>query len=141
MQQSPTSSKNIMVKEKQYNKRQDRVRVYRNLNKKCLSVQSWVAGKGWRVTDHVQHIFLDNASFKVSEAGRRRVLEQKRKNVHAFIIGDRVDQPKKTPTKKVRYNPYVSHSFFFEASPARYPVKVTSAEITPNMIKVSSLFA
>lgn len=130
-----------MVKEKQHNKRQDRVRVYRNLNKKCLSVQSWVAGKGWRVTDHVQHIFLDNASFKVSQAGRRRVLDQKRKNVHAFIIGDRVGQPKKTPTKQVRYNPYVSSSFFHVDNPMRRPIKVTSAEVTPNMIKVSSITA
>ena len=130
-----------MVKEKQHNKRQDRVRVYRNLNKKCLSVQSWVAGKGWRVTDHVQHIFLDNASFKVSQAGRRRVLDQKRKNVHAFIIGDRVERPKKTPTKQVRYNPYVSSSFFHVDNPMRRPIKVTSAEVTPNMIKVSSITA
>ena len=128
-----------MVKEKQQNKRKDRVRVYRNLNKKCLSVQSWVEGKGWRVTDHVQHIFLDNASFKVSEAGRKRVLDQKRKNVHAFIIGDRVEQPKKTPTEKVRYNPYVSHNFFYEADSKRYPVRVMSAEVTTNGIKVSKI--
>jgi hypothetical protein len=130
-----------MVKKEQHNKRQDRVRVYRNLNKKCLSVQSWVAGKGWRVTDHVQQIFLDNASFKVSQAGRRRVLDQQRKNVHAFIIGDRVEQPKKTPTEPVKYNPYVSSSFFYVAKPMRHPIKVTSAEVTPNMVKVSSIIA
>ena len=81
------------------------VRVYRNLNKKCLSVQSWVEGKGWRVTDHVQKIFLDNASFQVSQAGRNRVLKQKRKNVHAYIVGKRVDAPKKNPVELVTYNP------------------------------------
>jgi hypothetical protein len=115
----------------------NKVRVYRNLNKKCLSVQSWVEGKGWRVTDHVQQIFLNNASFEVSQSGRRRVLEQKRKNVHAFIIGERVEQPKKTPVELVKYNPYQSHRFFYVANPNRYPVKVGSVEVTPTMIKAS----
>jgi len=113
------------------------VRVYRNLNKKCLSVQSWVEGKGWRVTDHVQRIFLNNASFKVNQAGRKRVLEQKRKNVHAYIIGERVEKPKKYPVELVTYNPYSSNAFFYVANPNRYPVSVSSVEITPTMIKAS----
>jgi len=113
------------------------VRVYRNLNKKCLSVQSWVEGKGWRVTDHVQKIFLDNASFKVSQAGRRRVLAEQKKNVHAFIVGKRVEQPKKTPVELVKYNPYHCPNFYYVANPNRYPVSVSSVEITPKMIKAS----
>jgi hypothetical protein len=119
----------------------NKVRVYRNLNKKCLSVQSWVEGKGWRVTDHVQQIFLDNASFRVSQAGRRRVLKDKRKNVHAYIIGERVEKPKKNPVELVKYNPYQSHRFFYVANPNRYPVKVGSAEVTPKMIKTSLVSA
>lgn len=30
----------------------------------------------------------DDVGFKVSEAGRQRVLREKRKNVHAFVVGD-----------------------------------------------------
>ena len=114
-----------------------KVRVYRNLNKKCLSVQSWVEGKGWRVTDHVQKIFLDNASFKVSQAGRRRVLAEQKKNVHAFIVGERVDTPKANAVELVKYNPYHSGSFYYVANPNRRPVKVGSVEVTPTMIKAS----
>lgn len=115
----------------------NKVRVYRNLNKKCLSVQSWVEGKGWRVTDHVRRIFLNNASFKVNQAGRKRVLEQKRKNVHAYVIGERVDQPKCLPVELVTYDPYIANAFFYMANPNRYPVSVSSVEITPTMIKAS----
>ena len=115
----------------------NKVRVYRNLNKKCLSVQSWIEGKGWRVTDHVQRIFLNNASFKVNQAGRKRVLEQKRKNVHAYIIGERAEKPKKHPVELVTYNPYSCNAFFYVANPNRYPVSVSSVEITPKMIKAS----
>lgn len=114
-----------------------KVRVYRNLNKKCLSVQSWVEGKGWRVTDHVQKIFLDNASFKVSQAGRRRVLAEQKKNVHAFIVGERVDTPKANPVELVKYNPYHCPNFYYVANPNRYPVSVGSVEITPKTIKAS----
>lgn len=113
----------------------NKVRVYRNLNKKCLSVQSWVEGKGWRVTDHVQQIFLDNASFSVSQAGRNRVLEQKRKNVHAYIIGKRVEQPQaKAKSRAVTYNPYVAGHFYFVNEPSRRPVSSFSVEITPKSI-------
>lgn len=119
----------------------NKVRVYRNLNKKCLSVQSWVEGKGWRVTDHVQKIFLDDASFQVSQAGRNRVLKQQKKNVHAFIIGKRVDAPKKNPVELVKYNPYHSPNFYYVANPNRFPISVSSVEITPKMIKASLISA
>lgn len=62
------------------------VRVYRNLHRHCLSVQTRTP-KGWRVTNHVQAITLDDVTFKVSEAGRQRCLREGRKNVHAFAIG------------------------------------------------------
>jgi len=113
------------------------VRVYRNLNKKCLSVQSWFKGKGWRVTDYVQKIFLDNASFQVLQAGRNRVLKQQKKNVYAFIVGKRVDAPKKNPVELVAYNPYRCPHFYYVANPNRCPVRVDSVEITPKMIKAS----
>jgi len=63
-----------------------KVRIYFNLHRKCLSVQHKTS-KGWRVWKHVTSISLTNVTFKVSEAGRQRVLLEKKKNVHAFLEG------------------------------------------------------
>jgi len=117
----------------------NKVRVYRNLNKKCLSVQSWVEGKGWRVTDHVQEIALDGVSFKVSQAGRERCLREKRKNVHAYIIGTRVDKPRVEPTESVTYNPYIADKFFYTGSRDRFPVRCLSAVVTTKGIKTTNI--
>jgi hypothetical protein len=87
-----------------------KVRVYFNLHKKCLSVQTKV-GKSWKVSSHQESINLMDVSFKVSEAGRQRVIAKKRKNVHAFIVGTLVhDLP---PTENpVTYNPYRAGHFY-----------------------------
>ena len=57
--------------------------VYFNLHKKMLSVR--VNGK---VVAHAPAITLENPTFHVSEAGRQRVLKNRRKNVHAWVRGD-----------------------------------------------------
>jgi hypothetical protein len=90
-----------------------KVRVYYNLHKKRLSVQEKVNGV-WKVRRHVDAIHLKNVSFKVSEAGRQRVLQQKRKNVHAFIIGEPTNEldPTQHQYQIVGYNPYLKERFF-----------------------------
>lgn len=72
---------------------QREVRVYRNLTKGCWSVQvrepsSWRGAMRWRVLYHLDALALRDATFRVSEAGRERVLAQKRKNVHAYVYGE-----------------------------------------------------
>lgn len=62
------------------------VQVYRNLHRKCWSVRD---RKTRRVVDRTDVIILADCTFKVSEAGRQRVLATGRKNVHAFVRGDR----------------------------------------------------
>jgi len=50
----------------------------------------------------------------VSEAGRQRVLKDKRKNVHAFIIGERLPSLASLPfvdCDEVSYNPYKGENF------------------------------
>lgn len=59
-------------------------RVYRNLTKGCWSVQTR-GDNGWRVAFHLDQIILRDCKFKVSQAGRDRVRQEGRKNVHAFI--------------------------------------------------------
>lgn len=86
-----------------------KVRVYYNLHRQCLSVQTQTP-KGWRVWKHMSEAHLDNVAFKVSEAGRQRVLREGRKNVHAYIIGDLVETPL-TAGAAVTYDPYKFSSF------------------------------
>jgi len=88
--------------------------VYYNLHKHCLSVRF-----NGKVVAHTPAITLDDVTFRVSEAGRQRVLKQKRKNVHAFISGKwdgvlRAGSIKNIIPEnsvEVTYNPYKYSSF------------------------------
>ena len=83
------------------------VEVYYNLHKKCLSVR-----KRGLVVDHVNSILLKNARFVVQPAGRKRVLKEKRKNVHAFVRGERVAVASfDGKSERITYNPYKYKSF------------------------------
>ena len=90
-----------------------RVQAYRNLN-----VHDQI---GWSVRDAktglviaiVAEVILEDASLKVSDAGRLRVLRDKRKNVHAWADGLWAPKgpPGRAPWERIRYNPYVFSSF------------------------------
>lgn len=84
-----------------------KVFVYFNLHKKLFSVRDQLTGL---VVDHTNHITLRDVVFKVSEAGRLRVLREKRKNVHAGILGYVTDNDE-TLTERAFYNPYKYDSF------------------------------
>lgn len=95
----------------------ERVFVYWNLHKKCFSLRSAKTG---RVIAHRNHLTLLNAITKVSEAGRQRVIREKRKNVHAGIVGE-VDLSWSDNTviwpelvygsRRITYNPYKGPDF------------------------------
>ena len=61
-------------------------RVYLNLHRNLWSIQVKV-GRSWKVVEHASTVALGGVTFKVSEAGRQRVLRTKRKNVHSFATG------------------------------------------------------
>ena len=90
------------------------VEVYYNLRKKCLSVR-----KRGLVIDHVSSILLKNAEFVVQPAGRKRVVKEKRKNVHAYVAGELVESCWFTRPgtriwkhkQAVTYNPYKHKTF------------------------------
>jgi hypothetical protein len=83
-----------------------KVRVYYNLHKHMLSIQS-KGENGWRVISHESSVALREVKFKVSEAGRQRVLREKQKNVHAFIEGTLVQGDEEiSADTPVSYNPY-----------------------------------
>lgn len=96
-----------------------RVFVYFNLHKKCLSVKALEGESKGRVIAHADSVELVNATFKVSQAGRQRVLRERRKNVHAGVVGTMTNLPAHCSTIQiaeafytpVKYNPYRFDSF------------------------------
>jgi hypothetical protein len=90
-----------------------RVKVYRNLTKKCWSVLSSKTGL---VIDRPTSLILKNVRFVVRESGRQKVLEQRRKNVHSFAVGNRSDLESYHSLAgsevQISYNPYKSGHFF-----------------------------
>jgi hypothetical protein len=96
-----------------------KVFVYFNLHRKCLSVKALEGAHKGRVIAYADTIVLHGATFKVSEAGRQRVIREKRKNVHAGVTGYIVGlnpcgyfiDAIKNIGSPVKYNPYKYTSF------------------------------
>lgn len=93
-----------------------KVFVYWNLHKKCWSIRAEEGSRKGKVISHRPYVYLDTVQFKVSEAGRQRVLKEKRKNVHAGVVGYYNATP--TPLYRsglkqleVTYNPYRYKNF------------------------------
>lgn len=94
-----------------------KVKVYYNLHKHCWSVVDY---KTKRVIDHLSELILTDCTFKVSEAGRQRVLREKRKNVHAFVIGELSTDTtvvKVNSSDIIYYNPYKQATFTYQGEP------------------------
>lgn len=119
------------------------VRVYRNLTRKCYSIQH-KTDKGWRVLDHCIGITLADATFVVSTAGRDRVRREGKKYVHAYVYG-RIVEPSgiffnefndpERKISKVFYNPYVEDSFVYEDGSPTFGLHL--AIIDPYGVRVS----
>jgi hypothetical protein len=102
-----------------------KVFVYFNLHKKCFSVKALEGERKGRVIAHKDEILIYKPTFKVSEAGRQRVLREKRKNVHAGVVGEWLYNPFDAATifliqqssgAAVMYNPYKYDSFVYKAT-------------------------
>lgn len=89
-----------------------KVFVYFNLHKKVFSVKALEGDRKGRVVAHREYVMLENVTFKVSEAGRQRVLAERRKNVHAGAVGEwRDDVAVLKDDVAVTYNPYKYTTF------------------------------
>ncbi|QGJ89034.1 hypothetical protein SEA_QUEENB2_85 [Mycobacterium phage QueenB2] len=94
-----------------------RVFVYWNLHRGMWSVKALEGPDKGRVIARHQHVIVRNARGKVSEAGRQRVLRERKKNVHAGIVGELVaaDVVELSPhARKVTYNPFKYSTFVYE---------------------------
>lgn len=65
----------------------ERVFIYRNVRRGCWSIRSEGGGNRGIVVAHADEVLLTDCTFKVSEAGRQRVLRERRKHVHAGVSG------------------------------------------------------
>jgi hypothetical protein len=90
-----------------------RVYVYFNLHKKVWSVRALEGENKGRVIQHTTSLCLANCVFKVSEAGRQRVLRERQKNVHAGITGTLLDAPPPEVNfdRRITYDPYKYATF------------------------------
>lgn len=90
-----------------------KVFVYFNLHKKLWSIKSLKTG---RVIAHANTVQLKDVKFKVSEAGRQRVLKEKRKNVHAGVVGTLIAKDfffhPTLLNDVISYNPYKGKYFY-----------------------------
>lgn len=90
--------------------------IYRNLHQDCFSIKY----KGI-VVGRATNIIAINPSFQVSEAGRQRVISERRKNVHAYVVcDDYLSEPQlyEVVNKgEVKYNPYQNDSFQCDGQP------------------------
>lgn len=88
-----------------------RVMAYRNLHKACWSLKDMKTG---RVIAHLDEVYISDADFRVSQAGRNRVLMEKTKNVHAGVVGTVIlakNDREAASWIEVRYNPYRYSTF------------------------------
>jgi hypothetical protein len=114
-----------------------KVFVYFNLHKKVWSVRH----KGI-VIAHLTHLTLSNVEYRVSQAGRQRVLTEKKKNVHAGVYGTITSLTDITTiaTAKVTYNPYKYSSFVTAKGDYLQPVFNSKIAIMAVNNKIPSVF-
>lgn len=96
-----------------------KVFVYFNLHKKCFSIKALEGPCRGLVIAHTNSAVLSDVTFKVSPAGRRRVLTERRKNVHAGVVGHwegrnllvQITERYMMMGTAITYNPYKYDSF------------------------------
>ena len=89
----------------------EQAKVYFNLHKKCFSVQ-----QNGLVVLHADDVYMQDVTFKINEAGRQRVLQERRKNVHAFVHGEFICSGEELRGiqegwRQAYYNPYQTETF------------------------------
>lgn len=111
------------------------VKVYRNLTKKCYSIADAKTGI---VLAYADYVSLRDVKCKVSEAGRQRVIKQKKKYVHAFMVGSfqggQYGLTGSDLQKEVSYNPY-KFGFFYDKETGKEIQEASLAHFTPQNVK------
>ena len=87
------------------------IQVYRNINKRGVWYSIRQDGK---VKAHATSVKLKLAFFKVSQAGRERMLLSGHKNVHAWVEGFIVNRINHSLDTRVSYKPTIMGQFIIE---------------------------
>lgn len=82
--------------------------IYFNLHKKVWSIKCLKTNK---VVGYENTLILKNCKFKVSEAGRQRVLSTGHKNIHAGVVGEIIEDFQFENLEEVTYNPRTLSTF------------------------------
>lgn len=96
-----------------------KVMVYYNLNKHTFSVTH-----NSKVIMYADYVKLKDVEFRVRQGGKEKVRSEKRKNVHAFVIGELLeysifpskDIPTPSSNEIITYDPYKYDSFVFKSN-------------------------
>lgn len=95
-----------------------KVYVYWNLHKGIWSIKALEGPDKGKVISRREKVILSDVEGKVSEAGRQRVLRERKKNVHAGMVGTLIEDKFDTHSTAIRYigdrvtyNPYKYTSF------------------------------
>jgi len=117
--QKLTKKKMEMIRAHKINMTRRYFKIYRNLHRGNFSIQSYNdIKKGFRVTDRGSSMLLFNVDFRVSENGRQKVIKEKRKNVHAFVLptsySHLTGEVKTEHLREIYYNPYKYSSFVYK---------------------------
>lgn len=112
-----------------------KVFIYWNIHRGVWSVKALQGPNRGRVIQHVTDITLSDCVFKVSEAGRKKVLAQKVKNVHAGVVGylDSLVEPEVSGEHiDVTYNPYKFSTFVNRANPEQAVLEARVVKLYQN---------
>lgn len=99
------------------------VMIYKNLTNGLWSIK-----QGGKVVGHANCFLLRTTEFKVSEATRQRVITERKKYVHAYVVGylDKqcpLDLKELVLDKRITYNPYKANKFHFVNDGYLSPIK------------------
>jgi hypothetical protein len=119
-----------------------KVFVYFNLHKRVFSVKALEGKDKGRVIGHRTSLAIYSPTFKVSEAGRQRVVREKRKNVHAGVVGfltSPYDWTKEVVIwERVFYSPYLMSSFATHAGNPVHKAKFARMNIVNGVPSVEA---
>lgn len=81
--------------------------IYRNLHRgHAFSIRD----RG-RVVDRLVDFVAHDVRFKVNELGRLKVVRERQKNVHAFVVAQSISKDSYELGPLVTYNPYLANTF------------------------------
>ena len=111
-----------MMKTDKLREQNDRTYFYFNLHKHV-----WSCMQKGKVIRHADCIVMNNCEFRVRPGGHKRVIEERKKNVHAFAISDEWSDRFMHPNVsfetlgfvEISYNPFKADHFYVKATGER----------------------